>query len=211
MPLLQKAFYEQRMAQYQAQMNSFDAKIQQTQATIDKLKNDEGRYRQRDDIAKQVEDMRTLLAEHGTGSLLNKLISQDQQIEMLRTLENDHNSLIESEHTLASLQADREAFKQQWFSALSQDLVTARNTLDTAKAQLEKATKHQDLVRLTATEDLVVLTPGQALGRIGAEGRRCAVHADADGYAAGSGIADRLTRRRFSASRRSLHVEDRRV
>ena len=50
------------------------------------------------------------------------------------------------------------SFKQQWFSALSQDLVTARNALDTAKAQLEKATKHQDLVRLTATEDSVVLT-----------------------------------------------------
>ena len=146
------------MAQYQAQMNSFDAKIQQTQATIEKFQNDEGRYQQRDDIAKQVEDMRTLLAEHGTGSLLNKLISQDQHIEMLRTLEYDHNSLIEAEHTLASLQADREAFKQQWFSALSQDLVTARNALDTAKAQLEKATKHQDLVRLSATEDLVVLT-----------------------------------------------------
>ena len=102
--------------------------------------------------------MRTLLAEHGTGSLLNKLISQDQHIDLLRNLENDHNTLIEAQHTLASLQADREAFKQQWFSALSQDLVTARNTLDTAKAQLEKATKHQDLVRLTATEDSVVLT-----------------------------------------------------
>ena len=169
--VLQKAFYEQRMAQYQAQMNSFDAKIQQTQATIDKLKNDEGRYRQRDDIAKQVEEMRTLLAEHGTGSLLNKLISQDQRIEMLRTLENDRNSLIESEHTLASLQADREAFKQQWFSALSQDLVTARNTLDTTKAQLEKATKHQDLVRLTATEDSVVLTQAKlSVGSVLKEG-----------------------------------------
>jgi membrane fusion protein, hemolysin D len=156
--VLQKAFYDQRMAQYKAQINSFDAKVQQTQATIEKLKNDEGRYHQRDDIAKQVEDMRTLLAEHGTGSLLNKLISQDQRIEMLRTLESDRNSLIEAEHTVASLQADREAFKQQWFSALSQDLVSARNALDTAKTQLEKAIKHQDLVRLAATEDSVVLT-----------------------------------------------------
>ena len=155
---LQKAFYDQRMAQYQSQLNSFDAKIQQTQTTIQKFQSDEDAYKQRSDIAKQVEDMRTLLAEHGTGSLLNKLISQDQHIDLLRNLDYDHNSLVEAQHTLASLQADRESFKQQWFSALSQDLVTARNALDTAKTQLEKATKHQDLVRLTATEDSVVLT-----------------------------------------------------
>ena len=42
--VLQKAFYEQRMAQYKAQLNSFDAKIQQTQATIDKFQTDEDRY-----------------------------------------------------------------------------------------------------------------------------------------------------------------------
>ena len=155
---LQKAFYDQRIAQYQAQLNSFDAKIQQTQATIQKFQADEDAYKKRSDIAKQVEDMRTLLAEHGTGSLLNKLVSQDQHIDLVRSLDYDHNSLVEAQHTLGSLQADRESFKQQWFSALSQDLVSARNALDTAKAQLEKATKHQDLVRLSATEDSVVLT-----------------------------------------------------
>ena len=155
---LQKAFYDQRIAQYRAQLNSFDAKIQQTQATIQKFQTDEDAYKKRSDIAKQVEDMRTLLAEHGTGSLLNKLMSQDQHIDLVRSLDYDHNSLVEAQHTLSSLQADRESFKQQWFSALSQDLVSARNALDTAKAQLEKATKHQDLVRLTATEDSVVLT-----------------------------------------------------
>ena len=97
---LQKAFYDQRIAQYQAQLNSFDAKIQQTQATIQKFQADEDAYKKRSDIAKQVEDMRTLLAEHGTGSLLNKLISQDQHIDLLRSLDYDHNSLVEAQHTL---------------------------------------------------------------------------------------------------------------
>ena len=59
---------------------------------------------------------------------------------------------------MASLTADREAFIQQWSAQLSQDLVTARNSLDTAMAQLQKATKHEDLVRLTALEPSVVLT-----------------------------------------------------
>jgi hemolysin D len=155
---VQRNYYDQQVAQYKAQLNSFDAKIQQTRATIQKYQADEARYQQRENIAQKVEDMRAILAAHGTGSQLNLYMSQDQRLELARTLEFDHNSLIEAQHTLASLTADREAFVQQWSTQLSQDLVTAHNNLDTAKVQLEKALKHQDLVRLTALEPSVVLT-----------------------------------------------------
>ncbi len=57
-----------------------------------------------------------------------------------------------------ALISDRDAFKQQWFAQLSQDLVTTRNKLDEARASYEKALKHQDLVRWTAAEPSVVLT-----------------------------------------------------
>ncbi len=155
---VQKEFYNQQIAQYKAQLSSFDSKISQTLATIQKYQSDASRYQQREQIAKQIEDMRSTLAEHGTGSKLNLYISQDARLEMLRTLELDHNSLIEAQHTLASLKADREAFVQQWSGQLSQDLITARNTLDTAQSSLEKALRHNDLVRLTAAEPSVVLT-----------------------------------------------------
>jgi hemolysin D len=155
---VQRNYYDQQVAQYRAQLSSFDAKIQQTQATIQKYQADEARYQQREDIAQKVEDMRAILAAHGTGSQLNLYMSQDQRLELVRTLEFDHNSLIEAQHTLASLTADREAFIQQSSAQLSQDLVAARNSLDSARAQLEKALKHQDLVRLTALEPSVVLT-----------------------------------------------------
>jgi hemolysin D len=168
---IQKNYYDQQVAQYNAQVSSFDAKIQQTRATIQKYQTDEARYQQREDIAQKVEDMRAILAAHGTGSQLNLYLSQDQRLELVRTLEFDHNSLIEAQHTLASLQADREAFIQQWSTQLSQDLVTARNNLDTARAQLEKALKHQDLVRLTALEPSVVLTVAKlSVGSILKEG-----------------------------------------
>jgi len=155
---LQKALYEQRMAQYTAQVNSFDSKIKQTQATIDKLRGDDARYRQRDEVAQKIETMRSTLADHGTGSQLNLFISQDTRLELLRTLENTHNSLIESQNTLASIAADRDAFIQQWAADLSKDLVTTRNNLDTARASYEKAMKHQDLVQLRASDPSVVLT-----------------------------------------------------
>jgi hemolysin D len=155
---VQKSYYDQQVAQYNAQLSSFDAKIRQTQATIQKYQADETRYQQREEIARKVEEMRTILAAHGTGSQLNLYMSQDARLEMIRTLDFDHNSLLEAQHTLASLTADREAFIQQWSTQLSQDLVTARTNLDAARAQLEKAQKHKDLVRLTAAGPSVVLT-----------------------------------------------------
>jgi hemolysin D len=154
----QKAYYDQQIAQYRAQLNSFDGKIRQTQTSIDKFQADQDRYKQREVIARKVEEMRSTLAEHGTGSQLNLYTSQDARLELLRTLEFDHSSLIEAQHTLASLRADREAFVQQWYGQLSQDVVTARGNLDNARALLAKATKHQDLVRLTALEPSIVLT-----------------------------------------------------
>jgi HlyD family secretion protein len=158
---LQKALYGQRVAQYTAQLNSFESKIKETQATIEKLRGDDTRYRQRDEILQKIETMRTTLAERGTGSQLNMYISKDARLELLRTLENAHNGLIEAKNTLGSITADRDAFKQQWFAQLSQDLVTTRNKLDEARAVYEKALKHQNLVRWTAAEPSVVLTMGR--------------------------------------------------
>ncbi|MDR3449522.1 MAG: HlyD family efflux transporter periplasmic adaptor subunit, partial [Alphaproteobacteria bacterium] len=126
--------------------------------TIQKLVTDEERLKQRSDIAQKVEAMRTTLLEKGAGSLLNQLSSTDQRVEMQRTTENQHNSLIEARHQLASLVADREAFVQSWSTDLSKELVAAQNALDTAVAQLEKANKHSESVRLVAPEDATVLS-----------------------------------------------------
>lgn len=155
---LNKSYYDQQVAQYKSQIDSYDAKIQQTQATVQKYQTDEDGYQKRSDIAKQIEDMRTLLVQHGSGSELNKLIAKDTHIDLVRNLDFDHNSLIEAQHTLASLNADKQAFIQQWNTNLSQDLVAARTALDAAKAQLEKAVKHEDLVHWSAQEPSIVLT-----------------------------------------------------
>ena len=155
---LQKGLHEQIMAQYKAQIESFDAKVKTTQATIAKYEGDASRYGEREQIAKQVEGIRVDLEAKGAGSLLNRLSTQDQRLEMLRFQEFSRNSLTEARQSLTSIQSDREAYIQQWSTNLSQELVKARGDRDTASALLEKALKHQDLVRLTAAEPSIVLT-----------------------------------------------------
>ncbi|HXZ14962.1 MAG TPA: HlyD family type I secretion periplasmic adaptor subunit [Roseiarcus sp.] len=169
---LQKAMFEERAAQYAAQVQSLDQKIALTEATIAKYQNDEARYRERLGIASEVEAMRTTLAQHGNESRLNLLGSMDAKVEAVRTMEFDHNSLIEAQRQLDGAKADREAFVQQWFSQISQDLVTARNNRDAAASQLEKATKHRDLVRLIAPERAIVLAlaKGVSVGSVLKEG-----------------------------------------
>ena len=77
---------------------------------------------------------------------------------MMRQLENSQNSAIEARRQLDSLRADREAFVQSWSTQISQEIVTARNSRDTAAAQLDKARKHRELVQIVAPDDAVVLT-----------------------------------------------------
>ncbi|MCW2275734.1 HlyD family secretion protein [Rhodoblastus acidophilus] len=155
---LQKSLYTQRMAQYTAQINSFKEKDNQIQATIAKTRGDMTRIKERVEIAGKIEDMRSKLLASGAGSLLNQLTSKDQRVEQMRTLENLTNSLKEAEAQLSSVRADREAFIQQWSGQISQDLVTARNNRDSARAQLDKAQRHQDLVQIVAGEDSIILT-----------------------------------------------------
>jgi len=155
---INKALYDQQTAQYRAQYNSLDGKIHLNEATLVKLQGDDKGYRDRADVAQKIEDMRSTLAEHGTGSQLNLYLSQDNRMELLRQIEYTRNSLLETQAAIASATADLKAFKEQWFAQASQDLVQARNSLDQARASLDKAARHQDLVRITAAEPSVVLT-----------------------------------------------------
>jgi HlyD family secretion protein len=154
---LQRAFYEQRHSQFQSQTHAYDEQIAQANATIAKLQNDAARYGDRTRLANEVEQMRATLAANQVGSRLTLLQATDQKTELLRNLESDQNSLAESQHQLAAVAATKKAFADQWLAQTSQELVTARNQRDSAVQQLEKAVRHQDLVKIYASEDSVVL------------------------------------------------------
>ena len=155
---LQASLFGQRAAEYAAQMRSYDEKLKTTQATIAKLQNDVDRYASRQEITQQIEGMRDTLFKSGASSRLSLLQANDARLEMQRTMENQRNALAESRHQLASIEADREAYVQKWLGDVSESLVKARDERDKAVSGLLKASKHQDLVRLVAPEESVVLT-----------------------------------------------------
>jgi HlyD family secretion protein len=154
---LQKAYYLQRKGQFEAQLRAYEEQIAQNRAAIRKLTDDLEHYDNRVKVSQEIEKMRASLAASQVGSRLNLLVATDQRIEMLRSLDSDRNALVETEHQLAATIANRDAFIQQWAAQTSQELVTARNTVDGAREQLAKAARHHDLVRLAAPDDAVVL------------------------------------------------------
>ena len=101
--------------------------------------------------------MRAQLAASQVGSRLNLLIASDQRLEILRNLELDNGQLVENQHNLEAVISNRDAFIQQWLGQISQELVTARNNRDGAIENLTKAEKHQELVRLEAPDNAIVL------------------------------------------------------
>ena len=153
----QREYYLQRKAQFDAQVHSYNDQIAQYKSTIVKYQTDEARYGDRAKISQEIEQMRATLAAAQVGSKLNLLAATDQKLEIQRALEFDRNAAVESQHQLDSTIATRDAFIQQWFGQVSQELVTAQGPRDGAVEQLTKATKHQDLVRLEAPVDGMVL------------------------------------------------------
>jgi len=154
---VQRGYYQQRKAQFDAQLRSYNEQIGQYKATIVKYQADQARYGDRAEISKEIEQMRATLAAAQVGSRLNLLAATDQKLEIQRALEFDRNAVAESQHELDATISTRDAFTQQWYAQVSQELVTAQTNRDAAVEQLNKATKHQELVRLEAPEDGVVL------------------------------------------------------
>ncbi len=154
----QKSFFDQRASQYAAQLKSLDEKIGTTEATLAKLAGDAARYAEREKITRQVEDMRSTLYQSGASSLVSLLESTDARLQLLQSLDSGHNSLVETQHQLLGLKADRDAFTAGWDVSVGQEIATAQSQLDGAAAALEKAARRQDLVRLVAPAPAVVLS-----------------------------------------------------
>ena len=158
---MQRSLYEQRQAQFKSQVTAFDQQIAQAAAAIARLRNDEKRYGDREKLAAQLEGVRSQLVVKNLDSRVNLLQTTDARTEMLRNVELDQNTLVETQHLLDATKASRDAFIQQWNAQTSQEMVGAKNNYDQAATSLDKAQKHKDLVREEAPDDAIVLRIAQ--------------------------------------------------
>ncbi|MET1025937.1 MAG: HlyD family type I secretion periplasmic adaptor subunit [Dongiaceae bacterium] len=154
---IQHSLWEQRQAEFQERVRSYDSKIAQSQATIEKYRQNAENYQQQLKVLQDIEEMRRTLFNGGQGSRLNLLETINRRLEVSRTIEYETNALTETEHALDATKADRETFLRQWQGQIDTDLVKHRTERDAAEGQLAKASRHHDLIDLRASADAIVL------------------------------------------------------
>jgi hemolysin D len=155
---LQAAIFGQRQSEYNFKLESYSQKIQGLVAAIGKAKADETGYRDRLQVATQVEAMRRDLERLQVGSKLNTLSAMDNRAEMQRNLQGAADQENSAERDLAAQMAERDGYVQSWHADVSEKLADATSKLSDARESLNKAQLRGRLVVLHAEKDGTVLT-----------------------------------------------------
>ena len=159
---LQANIWHQRQAEYQASVASFDAQIQNGEATLAQQQKNAEEYSKRLKLASQVETMAETLEREGWESKVKTLSVTDTRVEIERLLSDSQNQALATRQSIASLQAQRAAYIEKWHSDAGAELVTVRDDMDKTTQDLKIAQKLKDLVRITAPADAVVVKIGKA-------------------------------------------------
>jgi hemolysin D len=152
---LQLETYNELQAQYQAGVANFDQQITSLQAQLQQAESDAQQYSERLALASSVEAMQV-------GSRLDSLAAADNRLSMAGDLADAEATAHKSIGDIASIRAQREAFIQQWFSNLAQQMQQAENQLAPAQQSLTKDREVHQLVMLRAPSDAVVLNIASA-------------------------------------------------
>lgn len=154
----QYSIWKARQSERESRRAVFDQRIQSTSGIIASSLRDAEHYRDRLKVSTEIEQMRSELARKEVGSRLNVLIAQDSRAEIARNLSASEQQVTTSRFELQSLQAEREAFFQEWQSTLTQDLVARRTDLQRVEDELSKAEYRANLVELRAVSDATVVS-----------------------------------------------------
>jgi len=155
---LQVAIYGQRQAQYRFQMESYNQKISGLDVQLTRAGQDVKAFGERAQIANVLEAKRRELERLQVGSQVNRMIAQDQNIEMQRNFTDATHVAERANRDLHQMMAERDGFEQQWKAKISEELTLRTRSLSDATESLRKATLRRELVDLRADQDAMVLT-----------------------------------------------------
>jgi hemolysin D len=154
--LLQASIYGHRKAQFDAKIDNYQHRLDELSAVISRSQSDATGYRERLNVAQNIEGMRKQLEASQSGSRLNTLLATDTRVEMERALANADQTAEGSKRDQAALAAERDAFVRGWRAEVSQQLSEANGKLSYAHEQLSKAKLRRQLVELRSEGDAIV-------------------------------------------------------
>ena len=155
---LQAAIFAQRSSEYNYKLQNYKEKIDSLMAAIESANADARGYRDRLQVATEVESMRRQLEKLQVGSKLNTLAAMDNRAEMERDYLSAVQQARSASRDLGAQVAERDGFVQSWHADVSQKLAEQLAKLSDARQQLRKAELRRELVVLRADRAGTVLT-----------------------------------------------------
>ncbi len=155
---LQAAIFAQKKAEYDYRLRNYQEKINSLIDQIKRANSDAAGFRDRVQVARDVEQMRRSLEKQFVGSKLNTLAAMDNTAEMMRNMQSAEQQAQQGARDLGAQIAERDGYVQSWHADISQQLADATQKLSDARQQLAKAQLRRQLVELRADRDSTVLT-----------------------------------------------------
>lgn len=154
---LQAELQSERRANYQAQQRRLAESVNRLQAALATNRQDQSLIAGRLRSLREMEGMQEKSVAQKFGSQIQLLEAQQRTKEVARELELVGSRERELRRELAAAEAEKQAFERGWRQKTMEDLLAITRERDALKEQLDKASKRQNLVKLTAPVDGVVL------------------------------------------------------
>lgn len=155
--VLQGAIFMQHQAERAYKNENYTQRISSLKSQVQRALSDVFSYSERLKVATEVEKKRIELERLQVGSQLNRLAATDSRLEIKRGLDNAASQAAQANRDLQALQAEQDAYNQQWRSQVNQDLSDQSRKLSDARENLSKAALRRKLVELRADQDSIVL------------------------------------------------------
>lgn len=154
---LQAELHTERRANYQAQQSRLSESVARLRAALATNRQDQQLVASRLRSLQEIEAMQEKGVAQKFGAQLQLLEAQQRTKEVSRELELASSRERELRRELAAAEAEKQAFERGWRQKAMEDLLAITRERDALREQLEKASKRQRLVKLTAPVDAVVL------------------------------------------------------
>jgi len=154
---IQSQLSQERRATFAAQQRRQQESIGKLQSELETAQRDEQGTAARVKVLREMESMADDLVTKKLAPRARLLEAQDRLLEAQRALELSRNRQIEIGRELAALRAEKTSFETGWRQRLLEEQLNVSRERDGVADQLQKATRRQSMVVLTAPADAVVL------------------------------------------------------
>ena len=154
---IQSRLSTERQATYASQMRRQSESIARLRSSLETAHRDELAQQARVRGLREMVSMTEDLVEKKLAIKSRLLEVRDRLLEAERGMEMAKNRQIEIRRELSALEAEKTAFETGWRQKMLEELLSVSRERDSVNDQLQKATRRQSMVILTAPADAVVL------------------------------------------------------